>query len=98
MRAVHQAVDAAPVELRDEFGDRQDECGRARHLADEDQPGPRCHPPEDRVERLPRSGDRERDARDDHTRPVPLREYRDSLPVHAHDDGQPEEPPGKGPG
>ena len=74
VRAVDERVDAAPVELGDELRDGQDERGRAGHLADEDQPGPLRDRTEDRLERLGRPADRERDPRDDDPGPVPLRD------------------------
>ncbi len=45
---VHQGVHAAPIELLDEFGDRQDDARGARDVAEEREPRSRRDPREDR--------------------------------------------------
>ena len=67
---VHERVDAAPVELRDEVGDREDEPRDAGHLADDDQPRPWRDGAQDRLQHDLRTIGREGDRHDDDPRPI----------------------------
>ena len=56
---VDERVDAAPVELRDELRDREDQPGHARDVTDHDEARPWRNGAEDRVADDVRTGDRE---------------------------------------
>ena len=66
VRAVHEGVDPARVELADDLLDREDRGRRARDVAHEGEPGPRCHGLQDCRDDLLVRLDLERQADDDH--------------------------------
>ena len=70
MGPIDERIDAPPVELADQLADREDEPGRARHVADKGQPRSRRHCSEDRLDHLARAADREWHAGYDDPRPV----------------------------